>query len=133
MIILIDIPGKPLPFKSPRVFSRISFNPLYKEKEQTQHEIRKQYAGEPLSCTISCDIIFYFQMPISFSKKKKIEAIAGEILPIAKFDLDNLCKYYLDCLKTIVIVDDGLIVDLRARKRYSTQSHTVIQIQEHKC
>lgn len=130
---VIDIPGKPLPFKSPRVFSRISFNPLYKEKEQTQHIIRQQYANEPLSSPVDCDIVFYFDMPKHFSKKKQIEALKYEILPICKFDLDNLCKYYLDCVKGILIEDDGLIVDLHARKLYSTHAHTVIQIKEHKC
>jgi Holliday junction resolvase RusA-like endonuclease len=129
-MILIDLLGKPIPFKSPRVYSRRSFNPLYKEKEQAQYHIEKQYAHAPITGPVSVDIIFYFDMPKAFSKKKQIACLQEEHFPTSKFDLDNLSKFYLDCIKGIVIQDDGLIVNLLARKRYSSYAHTTIKIEE---
>lgn len=129
-MILIDIPGKPQPFKSPRVFSRISFNPLWSEKKETQAIIKEKYTNAPLTCACYCRVIFYIQIPKSFSKKKREQALDSLILPTTQIDVDNCVKYLLDCLKGIVFEDDKLVVDLFASKRYAIHGHTVVRVKE---
>lgn len=129
-MITLDILGKPIPFKSPRVYEHRAFNPLYREKEQVQYDISQQYSHPPTTCPVTVHITFYFNMPKSFSKKKQIECLEELLFPVSKFDLDNLCKFYLDCLKGIVIEDDGLVVNLNAKKRYSSYDHTTIKIEK---
>jgi Holliday junction resolvase RusA-like endonuclease len=129
-VIIIDIPGKPIPFKSPRVFSRRTFNPLWAEKKQTQSIISEKYTNAPLTCPCYCRVVFYIQVPKSFSKKKKEQALNDQILPTTQIDVDNCSKYLLDCLKGIVFEDDRLVVDLFASKRYANTGHTVVIVKE---
>jgi Holliday junction resolvase RusA-like endonuclease len=129
-MILLDLLGKPIPFKSPRVYEHRTFNPLYREKEQVKHELSTQYPHAALTCPVSCSITFYFDMPKSFGKKKQIACLQELILPTSKYDLDNLCKFYLDCIKGVIIEDDALIVNLHASKRYSSYDHTTIKIEK---
>ncbi len=131
MTILIDIPGKPIPFKAPQVYQSRTFNPRHAEKKQVQDVIKDQYANALLTCPLCVYFVFYFEVPKSFSKKKTVECLNEGLFPM-NTDADNMCKFYSDCLNNTVIEDDSLIVDLYARKRYSTTAHTVIQIKE-KC
>ena len=73
---------------------------------------------------------FRFDLPIpaSWSAKKRAAAITGEIAPTGKPDLDNLLKSVLDSIRTIVIGDDAVIVDVRATKRYGVAPLTVCTI-----
>jgi Holliday junction resolvase RusA-like endonuclease len=132
-LILLSIPGKPVPYKAPSFGSNRTFNPRYAEKQATQFHIKQQYDTSflpILSSPIAIDIIFYFEIPKSFSKRKVMQALNGEIFPSMRPDIDNLSKFLHDCLIDTVITDDSLIVDLTSKKRYSTKAHTVIQIRE---
>ena len=127
-MILINLPGKPIPFKSPAVYQRRCFNPRHAEKEQMQGYIKTQYADELLNCALSVSFTFFIEMPVSFSKKKREAALREEIYPTTRPDTTNYQKFYEDCLTDIVIVDDSLIVDIHSKKRYALKACTVIQI-----
>jgi Holliday junction resolvase RusA-like endonuclease len=52
----------------------------------------------------------YLPIPKSFSKKKKAQALANELRPTTKPDLDNLIKHLKDVCKGIFWEDDKQIV-----------------------
>lgn len=60
------------------------------------------------------------QVPASWSQKKQRAALAGEVLPTSKPDVDNVVKAVFDGLNGVLWRDDVLVVDTRIRKRYSS-------------
>lgn len=72
----------------------------------------------PIAGPVLLDLSFVFSVPRSWSKVKRAAALAGEILPTKKPDLDNCCKAICDGFNAIVWLDDVQVTDLVARKRY---------------
>lgn len=127
-MILIDIPGKPIPFKSPHVGARGTFNPRWHEAEQVKHQIREQYLDDIIDGPVEVWFMFYFEIPVSWSKKKRLSALNGHIQHTSTPDRGNCLKFYEDCLQGTVIKNDSCIVGGDVRKEWSTKSHTLIKI-----
>ncbi|MBO8442602.1 MAG: RusA family crossover junction endodeoxyribonuclease [Spirochaetes bacterium] len=66
--------------------------------------------------------------PKSFSKKKRKAALAGELRPTTKPDLDNVAKTILDALNGVAWKDDSEITTLAITKRYSELSSASVLI-----
>ena len=66
-------------------------------------------------------------IPESWSKKKRALALAGEIKPIGRPDLDNYIKI-LDALNGIVWKDDSQIVEISAFKYYGEKPRLFVDI-----
>ena len=81
-----------------------------------------------LSGAVRATLRFDLPIPRSWPARKRAAAIAGEIVPTGKPDLDNLLKSVLDGIRTIVIGDDAVIVDVRATKRYWVAPLTVCTV-----
>jgi Holliday junction resolvase RusA-like endonuclease len=58
-------------------------------------------------------------VPVSWSARRQDAALRGEIRPTSRPDADNFIKYALDSINAIAIVDDSLVVELVAEKRYA--------------
>jgi Holliday junction resolvase RusA-like endonuclease len=71
---------------------------------------------------------FVFAPPASWSEKKRLAAIAGDIPHAIKPDIDNLQKSVLDALNCIVFADDALVVKISAEKRYGQASLAVVTV-----
>ena len=76
------------------------------------------------------EIEVYIKMPQSFSKMKKQRAIAGEIRPLIKPDVDNCTKNIFDALNGVLYPDDKQIVELSVAKYYSDTDYVKVLIQE---
>lgn len=74
---------------------------------------------KPFEKALYVDLTFWLPIPISWSKKKRIEADSGIIRPIVKPDTDNIVKSVTDSCNGLLWVDDSIITDLHARKRYT--------------
>ena len=81
---------------------------------------------------IKLTVVFSFEVPNSWSKDKKEQALAGKIYPVGANipDTDNLLKSLLDGLNGVVYVDDKTIVEISARKTYSDKSGIIAVLQE---
>ena len=79
---------------------------------------------------LRAEIEVFIKMPQSFSKIKKQRAIAGEIRPLIKPDVDNCTKNIFDALNGIVYPDDKQIVELSVKKFYSETEFVYIRIME---
>jgi Holliday junction resolvase RusA-like endonuclease len=73
-------------------------------------------------------------MPIAVSKpaKWKAAALAGEIRPVKKPDLDNIAKIAGDALNLVVWVDDSQIVRFVLEKHYSDNPRLVMKVRPHR-
>lgn len=130
-MIKLQIEGPLIPWKSHRGFGRKSFNPLYKERQYVQWQIRQQYpCTSMLSHAVSIDYTFYFAIPKSTSKKKKEKMLKGEIRPTQRADCSNLQKFYEDTLKGIVITDDSIVVEGSFSKWYAEKPYVILKIKE---
>jgi Holliday junction resolvase RusA-like endonuclease len=71
----------------------------------------------------------YKEIPVSWSRSDRDDALCGRILPTSKPDWDNYGKI-TDAFKGIVWVDDSQVVDGRVIKRYSDQPALRIEVRE---
>lgn len=76
---------------------------------------------------ISVNILFKFEVPKSWSKKKKSEALKGNIRP-TRADTDNYVKSILDGLNKVSWEDDRYIFRIEAEKVYSDRAETIVEI-----
>lgn len=75
---------------------------------------------------VEIEIVAYFQIPQSFSKKKKLEMEGKNMLN--RPDIDNVCKSILDGLNKIF--DDKYIFSVKAIKKWSINPRCEIKIKE---
>lgn len=67
---------------------------------------------------VLCELDITVAIPQSWSKKRKLMALQGEIFPTTKPDKDNVIKAVYDGINGIVWKDDVQAVDGYQRKRY---------------
>jgi len=85
---------------------------------------------KPLVNPLSINVITFFSIPASFSKKQKEKAISGYLRPAKKPDIDNIVKSILDSMNKIFYQDDKQVVEMSVKKFYSEAPRTEIEIVE---
>jgi len=108
---------------------------LFTPQKTVNYEGRLALAGqqamagrELLTGPLRLDIEAYVPVAASWPKKRAAAALAGEILPTKKPDLDNIAKIAADALNMVVWVDDSQIVEGSFKKRYSAQPRLVLRV-----
>lgn len=130
----ITIPGKPMGKQRPRASKRGGFVRLYTPEQTVNAETftklcAMDQVGQPmLEGPLVVSMHAVFDIPVSFSKKKKADALSGAIRPTGKPDLDNLAKLYSDALNKVVWGDDAQIVSMALSKSYGTEPGVVITV-----
>lgn len=127
-MILIIIEGEPTGKGRPRAFRAGNGVRMFTPEKTRSFEqlvtaeARKAMAGrEVLICPVELRLHLVCSVPASWSKKKRAQALAGEILPAKKPDIDNVVKAVCDAFNAIVWLDDVQVVDLVVRKRYGEE------------
>lgn len=72
----------------------------------------------------------FFEIPKSYSKKKRELAIAGKIRPTVKPDTDNISKNIKDALNGIAYPDDKQVVSETIEKFYDDSVYTIVSIED---
>ncbi|RHW49180.1 RusA family crossover junction endodeoxyribonuclease [Lactobacillus bombicola] len=96
---------------------------------------RQAQIKKPISCDMALMIKAYFEVPKSFSKKRRQECLSGFERPSKKPDSDNIAKIILDglnpkmklnhvlhkaeCVHEGLYSDDRQVVELHVEKWYS--------------
>ncbi len=131
-MISLDLFGPPIPAARPRFNSRTKHAYEVPEqarmKEGYRWQLKSQYREPPLGCALSIDITFYMPIPKATSRPRTRDMLNGKLHHICKPDIDNLQKFVLDCLNGLVIEDDRCVIEIRARKLYSTKPGTLIRL-----
>lgn len=73
-------------------------------------------------------IMVYHEIPKSWSKKKRKQALDEEIRPQNKPDVDNVSKIILDSLNKVAFDDDKQVTDLHIHKYYSDEPRVEVTI-----
>lgn len=71
---------------------------------------------------------FKFEVPKSYSKKKRLEALEGKIRP-TKADIDNYIKSVLDGLNGRAFKDDRYVYAVLAEKEYAKEASIEVSIE----
>lgn len=77
---------------------------------------------------LSMEIIAVYPVPASYSKRKRVAALAGDLLPAKKPDADNVAKIIADALGGLAYIDDAQITDLSVMKRYGEQPEVRVKL-----
>jgi len=129
------VPGKPVGKARPR-YSRRS-KAFYTPPETASFEnlIKLSFSGKypdfsAFEGPVAVEVTVLMLMPKSFSKKRRLKAFGGRILPTNRPEIDNIVKSILDALEGLAYRRDSQVVELKARKYYSSESKTVIFLRE---
>ena len=127
------IPGKAQAKQRPRFNGKFAYTP--KQTVEYENWIKtcylEKYNNEKLfEKALEVNIIAFFEIPKSISKKKKEQMLNNEIYPTTKPDTDNIAKSILDSLNGIAYKDDKQVVDLRVRKQYAEVPSVSVWISE---
>ncbi|CAB4121226.1 Crossover junction endodeoxyribonuclease, RusA-like [uncultured Caudovirales phage] len=116
--------GKPIPLQRPRFAkSGYAWDSQKIEKEQCAVALRIQHGNKPLwDVPIQMNVEFVFEMPKSWSTKRKQEPLAD--IHAIKPDIDNLLKFLLDVSNGILYTDDCLVANVSAHKKYGPVAMT---------
>lgn len=134
MIFTFEIVGEPQGKGRPRFSTRGGFVKTYTPEKTASYEnfvkvcYLNKYKGQKLDGEIIAEIIAYFSIPKSFSKKKRVQAIEGKIMPTKKPDTDNIAKTILDSLNGIAFEDDKQVVALLVKKIYGEEAKVVVTL-----
>lgn len=141
------IPGTPIPQCRPRFFVKhgktIAYDPLSAKKKAVQELIKQQYSEAlddenrqiaiEASSLASADffyvaLTFFMPIPERSTEAKRTTKLWHLEKHTSKPDLDNLEKFYLDCLTGMIFNDDSQVVRLASKKVYSVYPRTEIEI-----
>lgn len=128
------IPGPVVPQGRPRVTrTGHAFTPA-KSREYKQHVesvVSKVFSDrQQMRGSLYVEITVKKQPPQSWSIKKRVLAIYGDIKPTSKPDCDNLAKGVLDGCNGIAWHDDAQICMLVVTKKYSQVDEAEVHIEE---
>lgn len=134
--IKFTVHGEPVAQGRPKFARRGGFVQVYdppksKEYKQQCTDVAENFRpSKLLEGPLQVEIIIFKGSLKSFSKKNKELAESGELRPTTKPDADNYAKGPLDAFKGVLWSDDGQVVDLIARKFYSSSPRIEVTVKE---
>lgn len=130
------VPGQPYGKGRPRASSRGGFVRMYTPAATLAYEAEIARLAEiargdwpVLATPMSLRVIAHHAIPVSWSKRKQLQALDGEVIP-GKPDLDNVAKAVLDALNGVIYADDKQVIKLVAEKRYSLDPRVEVYVHE---
>ena len=135
----VAIPGSPIGQGRPK-FSTINGHAKAYDPEKSRNykayvkllatQAMKEQGFEMIEGPCSLDILAFFEVPKSKSKKFKERALEGLERPTKKPDLSNIVKGIEDALNGLVYKDDSSIVYLSVGKYYSDVPRVEVILRE---
>jgi len=117
------VPGDPIPWQRPGRRGSRYFDRQKHLKMTTGVILSNQHGQNPLfSGPLKADLVFYFKIPLS---RRSIRP--GDYY-WQKPDNDNLCGFYFDAAKGIILVDDAMICNQTVLKFYDIEPRTELII-----
>lgn len=125
------VPGPPVAWQRARLAGKQHFTDprvaSFKRVVGTLANAAK--AGRPpFSGPVALHIVAVFEVPKSWPKCRREDALAGLVVPTGKPDWDNVGKGVSDALNGIVYADDAQVVDGRVVKRYGANPCVLVEV-----
>lgn len=131
------IEGEPVGKGRPRVTGIGKFAHAYTPAKTKNYEklIQNKYFEnytyqDTLQGAIKAEVIAYFPIPESLSKKKKELLLNNYEKHTKKPDIDNVVKSVFDALNNVAFTDDSNIISLKAKKLYSDKPRVELHLKE---
>jgi len=136
-MIMFTVDGTAVPKQRPRISGRRAYTP----KRTRDYEgrvldaFRSSYKGfYPAfgkDVPVRVGITVRQEIPKSWSKKKRLRAESGEIVPLSRNgDIDNIAKSIMDALNGYAYEDDCQVTTLVITKIYAVQPGADITLRE---
>ena len=119
--VTIEVEGPPVAKARPRVTRRGAYTPARTREYEGQVALAARLAlggHAPFNGPLFTMVEVHLPVPRSWSKKKQAAALAGDLLPTSRPDLDNVVKSALDGCAGIVFINDSQVVECAAVKSY---------------
>lgn len=120
------VPGEPVGKGRPRVSTIGGHARMFTPKKTANYETLVSMAAqqamadrELIEGPVMVELQILVGVAASWSKKKTAQALAGQVMPTKKPDIDNVLKAICDGINGIVFKDDVQVVDVHSRKRFS--------------
>jgi len=133
-VVSFTVPGQPVAKGRARISTFGGHVRSYTPEKTRRYENQvSAYAAEamrnvpPMGGPVEVVVDAHMLVPKSWSLKTRLAAIAGQIKPTTKPDLDNIVKA-LDGMNGIVVVDDSQIVKLTATKQYAEIPQLIVSV-----
>ena len=136
-MIRFTVDGAAVPKQRPRISGRRAYTPKRTKdyEERVLNEFRSSYSGfypafgKDVPVRICISVIQ--EIPKSWSKKKRLQAEQGEIVPLSRNgDVDNIAKSILDALNGFAYEDDCQVTKLMISKEYGAEPRVIVQLEE---
>jgi Holliday junction resolvase RusA-like endonuclease len=134
-MIAFTVPGQPQGKGRPKIVKIGGFSRMATPKKTVSYEALVAHtaqlalAGRGLChLAVAVNLFIDMEVPSSWSEKKRRQALAGEVLPTTKPDLDNVVKAIFDGLNGVLWLDDKQVVDTRIRKRYAATPGVRVEV-----
>lgn len=131
--LLLQIPGKPGAKQRPR-FNRSTGRAFTPEATANYENLiktlflEKYPSYEPTDDPVNLNVVAVYEIPKSWSKKKKIAAAEHKIFP-GRPDIDNILKVCQDGLNNVAYLDDAQIKKATVSKVYGDRPGVTILIE----
>lgn len=136
-MVMYTVYGEPVGKQRPRFVRRGNYVSTYTPEKTKTYEDEIRYmarcamgASEPLETPVTVAIYIRVEIPKSFSKQKRKDALANIIKPTKKPDIDNIAKCFLDAMNGHVYLDDKQVVSLHITKVYSEIGAVEVMVKE---
>ena len=118
------IRGSPTPWARARQNGRQFYDSQRPIKNTWAISLENQAEGQPFyqKTPLHLEAVFYFEPPISYKPLTRINMMGKPC--ILKKDLDNLIKFLLDTVTSILIDDDAHVYSINAQKIYDAEART---------
>ena len=137
-MVMYTVYGEPVGKQRPRFVRRGNHVSTYTPEKTKTYEDEIRYmarcamgASPPLETPVTVAIYIRVEIPKSFSKQKRKDALEGIIKPTKKPDIDNVAKCHLDAIQGgIIILDDKQVVNLHVTKVYAEIGAVEVMVKE---
>ena len=138
-MISFTVEGTAVPKQRPRISGHRAYTPKRTKdyEERVLNAFRSSYGGfypafgkdTPVRICISV----IQEIPKSWSKKKRLQAELGNIVPLSRNgDIDNIAKSILDALNGFAYEDDCQVTTLIVTKQYGVNPCAEVRLMEEK-
>jgi Holliday junction resolvase RusA-like endonuclease len=137
-VVMYTVYGEPIGKGRPRFARRGAFTHAYTPEKTKTYEDEIRYmaraamgASPPLETPVTVAIYIRVEIPKSFSKQKRKDALEGILKPTKKPDIDNVAKCHLDAIQGgIIILDDKQVTNLHVTKVYAETPAVEVMVKE---
>ena len=130
--------GEPVGKGRPKITTRGKYAHAYTPKKTKEFEenIRFEFMAStsermpvyPKDMPVKIEMEFGFEVPKSYSQKKRRACLLGQVQHTKKPDADNIAKAVCDALNGYAFEDDSQIVFMQLEKVYAEEPYVEVRI-----